>query len=219
LAFFHAQEDTIVNVVKFPYVACRRIHSRKPRRSKYFTPEERAEYYAAAEVSVAATVTELPIKNKALGSLSLEEFEALPWKEKREIAAQIEAKIGSRPPAGAQLTSVASEATDPIFTAIEAHRAAHAAHEAAISEANRLQKLDRGFDWVDMTVKPCDDDNEAFDILIGAEAAGIPGLLAKLNYLRAIAESEEAWMFERDDTAMNLIDSFVASLRNVGVLS
>jgi hypothetical protein len=30
------------NVVKFPYDACRRVHSRKPRRSKNGRPEERA---------------------------------------------------------------------------------------------------------------------------------------------------------------------------------
>jgi hypothetical protein len=31
-----------MNVVKFPYTACRRVHSRKPRISKNGTPEERA---------------------------------------------------------------------------------------------------------------------------------------------------------------------------------
>ena len=30
------------NVVKFPYVTSRRVHSKKPRRSKNGTPEERA---------------------------------------------------------------------------------------------------------------------------------------------------------------------------------
>jgi hypothetical protein len=30
------------NIIKFPYDACRRVHSRKPRRSKNGTPEERA---------------------------------------------------------------------------------------------------------------------------------------------------------------------------------
>jgi hypothetical protein len=35
------------NVVKFPYVAARRIHSQKPRRSKNGTPEERAAKAAA----------------------------------------------------------------------------------------------------------------------------------------------------------------------------
>ena len=35
------------NVVKFPYDACRRVHSQKPRRSKNGTPEERAAKAAA----------------------------------------------------------------------------------------------------------------------------------------------------------------------------
>jgi len=35
------------NVVKFPYVAARRVHSQKPRRSKNGTPEERAAKAAA----------------------------------------------------------------------------------------------------------------------------------------------------------------------------
>jgi hypothetical protein len=35
------------NVVKFPYDACRRVHSMKPRRSKNGTPEERATKAAA----------------------------------------------------------------------------------------------------------------------------------------------------------------------------
>jgi hypothetical protein len=32
----------MTNIVKFPYNACRRVHSRKPRISKNGTPEERA---------------------------------------------------------------------------------------------------------------------------------------------------------------------------------
>jgi hypothetical protein len=34
-------------IVKFPYDACRRVHSKKPRRSKNGTPEERAAKAAA----------------------------------------------------------------------------------------------------------------------------------------------------------------------------
>jgi hypothetical protein len=47
------------NVVKFPFNACRRVHSRKQRRSKYGTPEERAAKLAAAKARVAnASVVE-----------------------------------------------------------------------------------------------------------------------------------------------------------------
>jgi hypothetical protein len=50
------------NVVKFPYDASRHVHSRKPRRSKNGTPEERAKKgaKAAAVVPPPATVTRLP---------------------------------------------------------------------------------------------------------------------------------------------------------------
>ena len=45
-------------IVKFPYDACRRVHSKKPRRSKNGTPEERAAK-AAATQKPAASVTAL----------------------------------------------------------------------------------------------------------------------------------------------------------------
>ena len=42
------------NIIKFPSAARRRVHSRKQRRSKYGTPEERAAKLAAAKARVAA---------------------------------------------------------------------------------------------------------------------------------------------------------------------
>ena len=44
------------NVVKFPYDACRRVHSKKPRRSKNGTPEERAAKAAELETAPANVV-------------------------------------------------------------------------------------------------------------------------------------------------------------------
>jgi hypothetical protein len=44
------------NVVKFPYDASRRVHSRKPRRSKNGTPEERAEREAASTQATRAAI-------------------------------------------------------------------------------------------------------------------------------------------------------------------
>jgi hypothetical protein len=105
------------------------------------------------------------------------------------------------------LPAVAAQ-PDPIFAAIEAHRKANAAHEAAIKSSEGLM------DWSSITEKPCHDENDAFDTLIAAPAATLQGLVAKLAYLRAIAESGEAWMLdEREGTALHLIDSFSASLR------
>jgi hypothetical protein len=50
------------NVIKFPYDACRRVHSRKPRRSKNGTAEKRAAktalLKAPADVVLMANVRE-----------------------------------------------------------------------------------------------------------------------------------------------------------------
>jgi hypothetical protein len=43
-----------MTVVKFPYNACRRVHSRKPRRSRNGTPEERAAKAAAEGINLSA---------------------------------------------------------------------------------------------------------------------------------------------------------------------
>ncbi|QWG16112.1 hypothetical protein KMZ68_13770 [Bradyrhizobium sediminis] len=48
-----------MTVLKFPYDASRRLHSRKPRRSRNGTPAERAAK-AAAEVGTPATVVTMP---------------------------------------------------------------------------------------------------------------------------------------------------------------
>ncbi len=105
---------------------------------------------------------------------------------------------------------------DPVFDLIEAHRKANAAHYAAIRELDRLEKIDGFTDW-GITQKPCDDENDAFDSLVEAVAATLPGIFAKVDYLREIAQ-REAWMLdERAGTALALIESFVASLKNIMV--
>jgi hypothetical protein len=59
-----------------------------------------------------------------------------------------------------------------VFDLIDLHRKADAAHLAAIEEANRLERM-RGVSWVDwgsITEKPCHDENDAFEVLVGAAA-------------------------------------------------
>jgi hypothetical protein len=52
-----------------------------------------------------------------------------------------------------------------------------------------------------------------------AAATTLPGILAKLDYLRELAE-QEAWMLdEREGVALLLAESVLTSLRNAGVLS
>jgi hypothetical protein len=117
------------------------------------------------------------------------------------------------PIAGA-LPTTGQAAADPIFAAIDAHRAANDAHWAAINEAgNRM-------DWGAITEQPCHDENDALDILIGAVATTSAGLRAKLAYLRTIADSEKAWMLdERQGTSAELLKSLVTTLENIGVQS
>lgn len=110
------------------------------------------------------------------------------------------------------LPAAAVTLDDPVFELIEAHRVAGAAHAAAIRDADRLG----GFRWGHITEKPCHDENEAFEALVRAAATTQPGLLAKLAYLREIAESDEAWMLdEREGTALNLMKSFAGSLHAI----
>jgi len=54
-------------IIQFPYTACRRVHSRKPRRSKNGTPEERAAKAAAVrpDRSTAANVVQISRKPAA----------------------------------------------------------------------------------------------------------------------------------------------------------
>jgi hypothetical protein len=53
------------NIVKFPYSASRRVHSKKPRRSKNGTPEERAAKAAALEATPADVVSMSRIRAQA----------------------------------------------------------------------------------------------------------------------------------------------------------
>jgi hypothetical protein len=108
----------------------------------------------------------------------------------------------------------AAAAPDPVFALIEAHKVATAAHEASIYEADRLKDLA-------LCEKPCLDDNLAFEALLDAPSTTLPGLVAKLAYLRTYAaDGEQAWMLdEREGGSLALIDSIIASLKNVGVLS
>jgi hypothetical protein len=109
---------------------------------------------------------------------------------------------------------------DPIFHLIDAHRSACTAHLDALKVQNRIEKLrgaERG-NWI--TEKPCRDENEAFEALVGTAVNTVPGLLAKLAYLQELAQSDEwSWVIdEREGTALRLIESFAASLANISAV-
>jgi len=122
--------------------------------------------------------------------------------------------------AGLPLPAPAAAAVDPVFAAIERYKGAAAAHLAAIDDLALLEKIHGPADADgSITEQPCHDENDAFEALVSAAATTLPGLLAKLAFLRQIAELQ-AWMLdEREGAALLLIDSFTASLKNVGALS
>jgi len=73
-----------MSVVKFPYDACRRIHSRRPRISKNGTPKERAAKAAdAAAKSTAAAVIEISPRRVSKDEAALRQ-QALSNQELRE---------------------------------------------------------------------------------------------------------------------------------------
>ena len=108
---------------------------------------------------------------------------------------------------------------DPIYATIETHRLADAAHRDALTLQNRLE-IAHDPDAYLVSAKPCDDENDAFEALVTAAATTLPGLIAWLDYLQELAgKFETEWMMTDRTCAAVLIDSFVTSLKNIGVQS
>jgi hypothetical protein len=112
----------------------------------------------------------------------------------------------------------AAAAIDPVFELIEAHRKAHAAHMASLELQARFERRYGigGASWV--STKPCHDEDEAFTAFVAEPAATVQGLLAKLAYFDELAgEFETEWIVRDRAEAAVLIQSFAASLKNIGV--
>jgi hypothetical protein len=105
---------------------------------------------------------------------------------------------------------------DPVFGLIEAHRKADRDHEAALDEQDRLERFgdEEAADLAgDAT---CHAAFKAFDVLLAAPAATLPGIRAKLAYLQDIAHRGNAWMLtDRYTAAILLLEGFAASIANV----
>lgn len=69
------------NVVKFPYDACRRVHSRKPRRSKNGTPEERAAKVAAVTTTPADIVPMSRVQERAHSEVDRRKLRGSPLRD------------------------------------------------------------------------------------------------------------------------------------------
>lgn len=69
------------NVVKFPYSASRRVHSKKPRRSKNGTPEERAAKAAASLPTSADVVPMADVREQARSEVDGRKLRGSPLRD------------------------------------------------------------------------------------------------------------------------------------------
>ena len=114
--------------------------------------------------------------------------------------------------------AAAPAVVDPVFELIEAHRASHVAHMAALALRSRLENERRPAARL-VSEKPCHDEDDAFEALVAAPAISLHGALAKLVYFQQLASADEtAWMVDDRMHVSAFIDSFAASLKNAGVL-
>jgi hypothetical protein len=91
---------------------------------------------------------------------------------------------------------------------------------ASLKEKNRLeQKYGAGQgSWV--SEKPCRDEDDAFMVFVAEPATTAQGLFAKLAYFDELADDfETEWMVHERAEAAVLIQSFAATLKNIGVQS
>jgi hypothetical protein len=71
----------MAEIFKFPYDACRRVHSKKPRRSKNGTPEERAAKTAALETPPADVVPMSRIRAEAQSEVDRRKLRGSPLRD------------------------------------------------------------------------------------------------------------------------------------------
>ncbi|MEH2569643.1 hypothetical protein [Bradyrhizobium sp. AZCC 2289] len=117
--------------------------------------------------------------------------------------------------------SATAPAPDPVFDLIEMHRRTHAAHMASLKLQDRLERrygISSRVDWV--STKPCHDESEAFEALVATPPTTLSGLLAWLDYFQELSsEFETEWMINDRADAAVLVESFAASLKNIGGLA
>ena len=137
-----------MNVVKFPYSTSRRVISRRPRRSKNGTPEERVAKAAA--------------NSGAIGSI----------------------------------VAFGAAASDPIYNAMERHRAAMQPYGAAVDVRASYDESDRSeVEWMDAAVDVARERCiEAAVDLINTSPTTIAGSVEVLRYIREQLKDDGEYM-------------------------
>lgn len=124
--------------------------------------------------------------------------------------------LATIPPASAAAAPASSP--DPIYSIIDAHRAACLAHSAALDESGRLEEMGDPL-ATSISEVPCSDEYDAFDLLIETAPVTFPGLVAWIAYLDEIRR-ENPWNFEDLPTASTtLIATLTEALGNLAVSS
>jgi hypothetical protein len=112
----------------------------------------------------------------------------------------------------------AAPAVDPIYAVIAVHRNALIAHMASLELQTRFERrygIGKG-GWI--STKPCHEEDDAFTALVAEPTTTVQGLFAKLAYFdELVGEFETEWMIRERAEAAVLIQSFAASLKNIGV--
>jgi len=110
-------------------------------------------------------------------------------------------------------------ARSDLCAAIDAHRKAHAAHMASLELQTRFERRYGSGQGSWISTKPCYDEDDAFEAFVAEPATTMPGLRAKMAYFEELAsEFETEWMVYDRAACPALIESFAASLKNIGVL-
>jgi hypothetical protein len=203
----------MTTIVKFPYNASRRAHARLARKSRNGTPEERAAKAPAAEkrpqnsnplrakivaVSRAATIAGMVNYRSRdlsgigpIGELHFQELRRAA-EEARYLASEFE-RAAEHVRGGC---SVALGGSDPIYAAIERHKAAGVAWDAAVNVRADYDEAD-----VDETERLQDAVDNAWELcvqagvdLINTGPTTLAGIVAAIGYLRIQMSDDGTYM-------------------------
>lgn len=108
-------------------------------------------------------------------------------------------------------------AIDPLFALIEIHRKSHLDHMASLALEERFVRRYGAGHRPRISEEPCCAEHDAFEALLTAPATTMRGLVAVLDYYQELSsEFETEWMINDRAEASVLIQSFAASLKNIG---
>jgi hypothetical protein len=117
-------------------------------------------------------------------------------------------------------TKSAVTSCDPVYYLIEAYRIASVAHQSALDEGSRLQRLGllKPSGMYEPACEACGAHNDAFWALIETHPTTLPGAIALLTFLNELAVADP-WLFDVDggELVMPLIANLARALPRLAV--